>query len=363
MSFRVSLVRMPLLSAFSNSGGTMLSRNALILQLAKGGTEAVSECVTDETPSCTGEDNRTALRVIKSEFADELRADPPTPGEFLDLVGRVGGHQMAKAAVEMLLWDYHAKRDGAPLDEALGGSRGYAEAGLAIGMGRGGEVVDRVGAALRRGYKRIKVKIDREGALRTLGAIREAFPEAPLSADANACFKLPMDLARLKRLDEFELQYLEQPLGYDDFAGHTRLAKEMSTPICLDESVTTVERARQALETGAAKVINVKPGRVGGLKPAMEIARLARAKRAHVWVGGMLETGVGRAFNVALAAQREFDRPGDTSPNDRYFERDLVKNPFKMRSGRVRPNQANGSGVVLDRDLLASVTLDSWKVF
>ena len=363
MSFLVSLVRMPLISAFSSSGGTMLERNALILQLAHGGTEALSECVTEETPSCTGEDNKTALRVIRDVLAGPVRPGPPSPQRFLDAVEGVKGHQMAKAAVEMLLWDYRAKVDGVPLDEALGGSRGYADAGIAIGLGREGDVRARVGAALERGYKRIKVKIDREGAFKTLAAVRDAFPEIPLSADANACFELPRDIAALRRIDRFELQYLEQPLGYDDLPDHSRLAKEISTPICLDESVTTLERAREALETGAAKVINIKPGRVGGLKVSMEIARLARAMGAHVWVGGMLETGVGRAFNVALASQREVDYPGDTSPNDRYFERDLAKNPFKMRGGRVRPNGGRGIGVELDRDLLASVTLKSWKVF
>jgi O-succinylbenzoate synthase len=341
----------------------MLARNALILQLAHGGTEALSECVTDETPSCTGEDNETAMHAI-SGFAEGLRADPPpSPGEFLDAVEGVGGHQMAKAAVEMLLWDYRAKVDGVPLDEALGGSRGYADAGIAIGLAREGEVRAPVEAALERGYKRIKVKIDKEGALETLGAIRDAFPEIPLSADANACFEIPRDVALLKRIDRFELQYLEQPLGYDDLPDHSRLAKEISTPICLDESVTTLVRARVALETGAAKVINIKPGRVGGLKVAMEIARLAESMGANVWVGGMLETGVGRAFNVALASQREVDFPGDTSPNDRYFERDLAKNPFKMQDGRVRPNRGTGIGVELDRNFLASVTLRSWKVF
>jgi len=363
LSFRVSLVRMPLLSAFSGSGGTMLARNALILQLAHGETEALSECVTDETPSCTGEDNETALRVIKDVFADGLRAGPPSPSGFLDAVKGVSGHQMAKAAVEMLLWDYHAKVGGLPLDEVLGGSRGNADAGIAIGLGREGEVRAWVEAALERGYKRIKVKIDREGALKTLGVIRDAFPEAPLSADANACFELRRDRAALRRIDRFELQYLEQPLGFDDLQDHSRLAKEISTPICLDESVTTLERAEKALEMGAAKVINIKPGRVGGLTVAMEIARLARAKGAHVWVGGMLETGVGRSFNVALASQRLVDYPGDTSPNDRYFERDLVKNPFEMEGGRVRPNRGKGVGVELDRDFLASVTLKTWKVF
>lgn len=362
MTLRLSLVRVPLLSAFSSSGGTMLARNALILRLEHEGTEALAECVADESPSCTGEDNGTALRVIRGVLAKELRAEPPTPSKFLSAVERVKGNQMAKAAVEMLLWDYHAKVGGLPMDAALGGSRGYADAGIAIGLGSEEEVVARVGAAVEKGYRRVKVKIDREGATRTLRVVRDAFPDVPLSADANACFSLPKDLRVLKGIDRFGLEYLEQPLGFDALADHSRLAKEISTPICLDESVTTLDGAKEALEAGAASVINVKPGRVGGLGVAMEIVRLARERKAHVWVGGMLETGVGRAFNVALASQRLVDYPGDTSPNDRYFERDLVKNPFEMHDGRVRPNPGKGIGVELDRGLLARCTVKSWKL-
>jgi o-succinylbenzoate synthase len=353
---------MPLLSAFSNSGGTTVARNALILQLAHGGTEALAECVTDEAPSCTGEDNATALRVIRDALAGSLSPHPPTPAEFLSGAEKVKGNQMAKAAVEMLLWDYQAKASGLSLDAALGGSRGYADTGIAIGLGREEEVVSWVGAAVERGYRRVKVKIDRKGAVRTLRAVRDAFPEIPLSADANACFSLRKDLKLLKGIDRFGLEYLEQPLGFDALADHSRLAEEVSTPICLDESVTTLEGAREALEMGAASVINVKPGRVGGLSVAMEIVRLARKSKAHVWVGGMLETGVGRAFNVALASQRLVDYPGDTSPNDRYFDRDLVENPFEMDDGRMRPNTGMGIGVRLDRGLLAEYTVDSWKL-
>jgi o-succinylbenzoate synthase len=362
LTLRVSLVRMPLLSAFSNSGRTMLARNALILRLAREETEAMSECVTDESLSCTGEDNGTAFRAIRDVLAKEVRSEPPTPAEFLAAVERVDGNQMAKAAVEMLLWDYHAKVGGLSLDAALGGSRGYADAGVAIGLGGEDDVLARVGAAVERGYRRVKVKIDGEGALRTLGAVRGAFPDAPLSADANACFKLPKDLELLKGIDRFDLEYLEQPLGFDAVADHSRLAKEIATPICLDESVTTLEGAREALESGAASVINVKPGRVGGLGVAMEVVRLARKKKSHAWVGGMLETGIGRAFNVALASQRLVDYPGDTSPNDRYFERDLVKNPFEMKEGRVRPNRGKGIGVELDEGLLVRHTVKTWEL-
>jgi o-succinylbenzoate synthase len=363
LSFRVSLVRVPLLSPFSNSSRTAHARNALVLQLAHGGLEALSECITDDAPSFTGEDNWTALRAIKRTFADELLAGPPTPANFLQAVGGVEGHAMAKAAVEMLLWDYSAKVAGTPLDVALGESRGQAEAGIALGLGRREEVRSRIEGAIERGYRRIKVKIEREKAVETLSGIRDAFPEVPLSADANGCFELPRDLSELRQIDRFGLQYLEQPLGFDDIADHSRLAKEISTPVCLDESITGLERAEEALDSGAATVINVKPGRVGGLAVALEIARSARSRGAHVWVGGMLETGVGRAFNVALASQRLVDYPGDTSPNDRYFEKDLVKNPFELKDGMVRPNPGPGIGVELDRDFLARVTRETWEIF
>jgi len=363
LNFRVSLVRVPLLSAFSNSKSTMLARNALILQLAHSGLEAFSECITDEVPSYSGEDNGSALRAIKEIFGNELRAGPPTPAKFLEGAGDLRGNAMAKAAVEMLLWDYRAKSTGRPLDVELGESRGKADAGIALGLGRDDEVSARIERAIELGYKRIKVKIEREGAFETLEQIRDRFPEIPLSADANGCFVLQRDLAELKRIDRFGLQYLEQPLGLDDIADHSKLAKEVSTPICLDESVTSLERAEEALDLGAAKVINIKPGRVGGLTVAVEIARSARSRGAHVWVGGMLETGVGRAFNVALAAQSLVDYPGDTSPNDRYFAKDLVKNPFKMEDGEISPNRGPGIGVELDREFLSSVTMKTWDIF
>ncbi len=363
MSFRVSLVRMPLRSPFSDSTHTMRARNALILRLEHGGIEALSECITDEAPSFTGEDNGTALRAIRELFAGEIRAEPPTPGKFREAVWRVKGHVMAKSAVEMLLWDYMAKSGSRPLDLQLGDSRGHAEAGVAIGLGNEGHVRSLIESAIERGYMRIKVKIERETALERLRRIRDDFPEIPLSADANGCFGLRRDLAELKGIDRFGLQYLEQPLAFDDIADHAALAKEISTPICLDESVTSLERAEEAVRSGAAKVINIKPGRVGGLTSSMEIARNARSMGAHVWVGGMLETGVGRAFNVALAAQGSVDFPGDTSPNDRYFEKDLVKNPFVMERGTVRPNRGPGIGVELDRELLAKATLKTWDIF
>ncbi|MDG6914629.1 MAG: o-succinylbenzoate synthase [Nitrososphaerota archaeon] len=361
MHLRVRHVKTPLRSPFSNSAGSTVARSALILELEHGGVTALSECVAGDTPSFTGEDNATALRDIRG-FAGHLRDGPTSPDEFLERTERVEGRQMAKAAVEMVLWDYLAKRAGRPLDRALGRSRGYAETGIAIGLEDPSRMVSEAKEAVARGYKRVKVKVARKGGVEALRRLREALPEFPLSADANGCFSFPGDLPALKEIDRFGLVYLEQPLGFGDLEGHARLAKEVSTPICLDETVLTLEGAEDALRIGAAEVINVKPGRVGGLSVAMEIARMARGRRAHAWVGGMLETGVGRASNVALASQPEFDYPGDTSPNDRYFERDIVRNPFEMRAGRLAPGEGPGIGVVVDAPALEAFTVGTWEL-
>ena len=361
MRLHVSLVRMPLLSAFSNSRAKVVARHALILELEHKGIRALSECVTDEGLSSTGEDNATALLAMKCVLAPRLKRSVD-PEDFLRLTKRVPGNEMAKAALEMLLWDYSAKAKGRPLDRLLGHSRGFAETGISIGLGSEREVRSQVEAALRRRYRRVKVKIERGSAAKRLKGLRDAFPEIPLSADANGCFELRRDLDELKKLDRFELQYIEQPLGSGELREHSQLAKKISTPICLDESITNLESAKEALRIRAAEVFNVKPGRVGGLTMALKIVRFARGRGAHVWVGGMLETGIGRAFNVALAGQSEIDYPGDTSPNDRYFARDLVKNPFEMEDGIMRPNAGPGIGVELDRSALVHFTRRSWKI-
>lgn len=362
MRLAARLVGLPLLSPFTNSRETVTWRRALILELSHEGITAYSECVTGDSVSQTGEDNETALRAIRGTLAGYLREGPVGPGEFLESAKASKGNQMAKAAVEALLWDYLAKSKAKPLDELLGRSKGMAEAGIALGMAPPSELVSAVGAALDEGYRRIKVKVDPKSAKPSLRALRDRFPRAPLCADANGCFSLKRDLGLLKDLDAFELQYIEQPLGFGEVEAHSRLAKVISTPICLDESVGSLADAEEVLDKGAARVINLKPGRLGGLSVALEVARLARRKEASAWVGGMLETGVGRALNVALAAQEEVDLPGDTSPNSRYYRRDIVSNPFEMKSGVVRPNKGPGLGVELDEQYLGTVTLRTWTI-
>lgn len=361
MSFRISLIQLPFLVPFTTSLGTESARSALILEFESDGVRGFAECVTSENPYYGYEDNETALHIIRDHLSKLLK-EKPTPEQFLEKVMRIRGHNMAKAAVEMLLWDYHSKLKDESLSDALGESKGYADVGISLGIDKPTLITRRVGEALKKGYKHVKVKIDRGKEYEILKSVRDEFPEISLSADANSCYTLK-DLEALKRIDRFNLVYLEQPLGHDDILDHAKLASELTTPICLDESISTAERARQAFEVGATKVINLKAGRVGGLVNSLRVARIARKKNGHVRVGGMLETGVGRAFNIALASHKLIDYPGDTSPNERYFARDIVKNPFAMKNGRIRPNRGTGIGIQLDDMFFARMTTKSWKIF
>lgn len=361
MSFKISLVDLPFLAPFTTSFGTEAERKALILEFRSDGIRAFGECVTSEGPFYSYEDNQTSLHVIRDHLASILKKKP-TPDEFMAESEHIRGHNMAKAAVEMLLWDYHSKLAGRPLVRALGPSKGYADVGISLGIDKPAVTIERVAQAIKRGYKRVKVKIDRGKEYEIVRSVRDSFPDIPLSADANSCYTLK-DLPALKRIDRFGLVYLEQPLEHDDLLDHASLAKELSTPICLDESISSVEKARHALDIGACQVINIKPGRLGGFTNSLQVAKLARKHGGHVWVGGMLETGIGRSFNVSFASLKLVDYPGDTSPNDKYFAKDIVKNPFAMEAGRIRPNAGPGIGVDLDEGFFDRSTVESWKIF
>lgn len=368
MSFKISLVNLPLLAPFSSSIGTEPSKSALILKWQSDGVRAFSECFAPGNASYyglkDGGDEEETLRIIKNQLYRVLM-EKTSPEEFLEKVNKkLRGYSAAKAAVEMLLWDYHAKLKKESLSEALGEPRGYAEVGISLGIEKTQEMVKRVGEAVENGYRRVKVKIEKGREYEILSSVRDAFPNVPLSADANCSYTLK-DLDALKRIDGFDLEYLEQPLGRDDIVGHAKLSRELATPICLDESISSVDRAREALDTGAARVVNIKPARLGGLLNSLRVAGIVRERGGHSWVGGMLETGVGRAFNVALASHRSIDYPGDTSPNGRYFSKDIVKNPFLMTKkdrGRMRPNPGPGIGVVLDDAFLNEITARRWEV-
>jgi O-succinylbenzoate synthase len=271
------------------------------------------------------------------------------PAELSDRLAHLRGNRMAKAMVETALWDLHARVLGRPLGVVLGGHRDAVECGVSLGLQPSPDaLVELVAAHVEQGYRRIKLKIKPGRDVDVLDAVRAAFPTTTLTADANSAYTLD-DVARLRSLDRFELDYIEQPLGWDDLVDHATLQRELATPICLDESIVDVASARHAIQLGSAKVVNLKVGRVGGHLEAQRIDELARRSGIALWCGGMLETGVGRAHNIHLATLDGFTKPGDISSASRYWETDVVEQPLECVDGMMPVPSGAGIGVTLDR--------------
>jgi O-succinylbenzoate synthase len=353
-------ISIPLLKPFRTSFGTQLTRDAIILSYREGENRSFAEAVTDEAPLYGYEDNFTVIHVIKNHLASFFSPDLE-PYKFNEKISGIRGHNMAKGAMEMLLWDINAKREGKALHEFLGKSKGYADVGISIGMSSLEEELKMVGESLKAGYKRIKVKIERGYDVELLSAIRKNYGDIPLSADANQGYSRN-DMKTLKKIDQFNLLYLEQPLSLEDLNGHSILRKEMKTPICLDESIDSLRSATNAIESGAVDVINIKPGRVGGLQNSLDIMEIAKENGIKVWIGGMLETGIGRSFNISLASNSLVTMPGDTSPNSRYFRKDITRETFDMKNGTIVPMKGPGIGVTLDYEFLNSVEVEGGKI-
>ena len=348
-------LKLPLISPFTTSFGTDTDKDVFVFILEDNGIIAYSESVTDENPFYGPEDNYTAFHIIQN-YLSPIVKELPEPDEFNKRMGFIKGNNMAKAAMEMLLYDYHAKLRGKPLDKFLGKSRGHANVGISLGMDNIETTLKKIQDALDRGYKRIKVKIMKGKEMDILGSVRDTFPDIVLSADANSDYS-EKDFDLVKKIDRYDLVYLEQPLYHDDIIYHAKLAEQMSTPICLDESITSPEKAQKAFEIGACKVINIKEGRLGGMQNSLRVMDIVKSYRGHVWIGGMLETGIGRAFNVSMASLEDINYPGDTSPNDKYFLHDIVKNPFRMVNGTIKSNEGPGTGIIIDEEYLNKYTV------
>ena len=355
-----SKISNPLLKPFKTSFGTQLTRDAIILSYQDGEMRAFAEAVTDDAPLYGYEDNFTVLHVInnhlKAMFSPDLE-----PHKFNEKAKEIRGHNMAKGAMEMLLWDINAKREGKPLHKILGKSKGYADVGISIGMSSIEDEMKTIDESVKKGYRRIKVKIEKGFNVELLRAIRKRFGDIPISADANQGFTRN-DFKILKKIDAFDLLYIEQPLPLEDINGHAMLRKEMKTPICLDESIESVESATNAIEREAVDVINIKPGRVGGLQNSIDIMEKAKENGVKIWIGGMLETGIGRSFNVSLASNSLVNMPGDTSPNYRYFKKDITNETFEMRDGRIAPYRGSGIGVSVDYEFLNSIQVEGGRL-
>ena len=362
---RVTLreIRLALKEPFRISSGVMQERRIALLELTdQDGATAWSECVAFQLPIYSAETIDTAWLALREWLAPRvIGRDLDGPEQVHDLLEQnIRGHNMAKAALEMGVWGLAAEAQEVPLSVLLGGTRSRVPTGISLGIqSEPAALVARAQAAVAAGYRKIKVKIRPGQDVEYVRAVRAALGDGiGIMADANSAYTLD-DADTLCRLDEFDLIMLEQPLGEDDLVRHAALQRRMSTPICLDESITSADRAEDMIELGSGRIINIKPGRVGGFTVSREIHDICRAAGLPVWCGGMLESGIGRAYNVALASLPNFSLPGDLSPSARYWHRDIVTPEWTMDAdGMVHvPRDRPGLGISVDREFIESLTV------
>lgn len=360
-------VSMPLVAPFTTSFGTQTVRTALILELhatAADGATLVGwgECVADEHPLYSSEFLAAAKLVITEHLMPRLTGSNVTAETVAHRLQPIVGHRMAKAAVEMAVLDAQLRGQQVSLASYFGAVVDRVPSGVSVGIQpTTQQLLDVVGGYLDQGYVRIKLKIEPGRDIDRVRAVRERFgDDVLLQVDANAAYTL-VDAPLLRRLDDFNLLLIEQPLGEEDLRQHAALARQMTTPMCLDESIISAEAAAAAIALRAAAVINIKAGRVGGYLEARRIHDLARANGIAVWCGGMLETGIGRAANAALAALPGFTLPGDISGSDRFYTKDLTE-PLVMRDGYIDVPTGPGLGVQPIPEALAEFSIDTTSV-
>ena len=349
-------IRMPLVAPFETSFGIQTERDILLLKAITTEGEGWGECVATEEPTYSSEYVEAAQHVLVHHLLPRL-FEPAhlAAADVAEVLRPVHGHQMAKAAIEMAVLDAQLRACGESFGHYLGAVRPEVDCGVSVGIHRSiPELLQTVGGYLDQGYRRIKLKIKPGWDLEPVRAVRERFGDVPLQVDANTAYSLS-DAKQLAELDAFDLLLIEQPLPEEQVLAHAELAKVVRTPICLDESITSAQAAADAIQLGACQVINIKPGRVGGYLEARRIHDLCAAQGIPVWMGGMLETGLGRAGNVAMAAMPNFTLPGDTSASNRYYLRDITE-PFVLVQGRLKVPAGPGLGVNVDQEFLAEVT-------
>ena len=333
-SIELREIRLPLIHFFETSFGRTTERRIVLARVIDSdGAEGWGECTCGEGPFYSDEWTETAWATLRDFLAPMVvKQTVDGPGVVYDLMKRVRGHRMAKAAIETACWDLEAKRKSVPLWKHLGGVQTEIPCGVSIGIQDSPEqLIEKIEKEVNAGYQRIKIKIKPGWDLDIVRRVRERFPKIQLMGDANSAYTLD-DVPLFKALDEFNLMMLEQPLAYDDMFDHAELQKQIKTPICLDESVKTPADAEHAIALKACRIINVKLGRVGGHAQAKKVERIARENGIPVWCGGMLESGIGRAHNIAMATLAGFTLPGDVSASSRYWEEDIIEPPVTVSS-------------------------------
>lgn len=362
------LLKLPLVHFFETSFGRIHDKHFIIVRADGGGMTGYGECVAEQDPYYSAETNDTVWHIVSQFIAPRiLGVEFDHPSAVFPALKAIRGHNMAKAAVEMAAWDLHARQVGQPLARILGGTHDRIASGVSIGIQDSlDQLASKVERELAAGYRRIKVKIKPGWDVAAVQMIRARFGSIPLMVDANAAYTAGEGRAaandggldRLLELDAFDLMMVEQPLDYDDLVEHASLQRRLRTPICLDESIKTVSAAREAIGLGACRIINIKPGRMGGFAESIRLHDLSAANGIPVWHGGMLESGIGRAANVHLSTLPNFSLPGDIAASKRYFDPDLIDPPIEVAAdGTIAVPAGPGLGVTICEDRVNRATI------
>jgi len=352
-------INMPLAFPFETSFGVTTTRRILLVEIESDGLTAWGECVAGEHPYYSEESIDTAWMVSETELAPRLVGQELVGGGSVPALFRqVRGHRMAKAALENAVWDLEAQQKKMPLAELLGGVRSEIPCGVSIGIQPSpAALMEKIADAVEAGYQRIKLKCKPGWDTRIFEQVRTRWPDIRLSCDANSAYRV-RDIEHIVEWDQFDLMMIEQPLWYDDFYFHSMLQKRLDTPICLDESIRTRRDALAAIDMESCRVINVKVGRVGGFSEAIAVHNATAERGIPVWCGGMLETGIGRAHNIALSSLANFSLPGDVSASKRYWVEDIIEPEVTVSSeGEIAVPTGIGSGYGVRRDRIEALTV------
>lgn len=352
-------IQMPLVQPFETSFGTTARRRIVLVELRAEGVTGWGECVAGEHPYFSEESIETAWPTMLHELAPALaNADPAHGGKCPEIFRQVRGNRMAKAALENAVWDAEAQMRRIPLADLLGGSRETIACGVSIGIQPTVEqLLSEVERELAAGYQRIKLKCKPGWDVKIFEAVRARWPEIVLSCDANSAYRL-RDADHVVSFDQFQLLMIEQPLWADDFYFHSMLQKQLETSICLDESIRNRRDALAAIEMESCRIINIKLGRVGGFSEAIAVHNAAQERGIPVWCGGMLETGIGRSHNIALASLQNFSLPGDVSASKRYWQDDIIEPPVEVSpEGEITVSNTPGRGFEVRADLIEKLTV------
>jgi o-succinylbenzoate synthase len=352
-------LHLTLLTPFETSMDRVTERRILLAELHTGNNvSGWGECTAGENPYYSPEDTDTAWHILKNFIWPKLKGrELPSAAEVWPLLEQIRGHNMAKAAIETAAWDAEAKLKNMPLWKLIGGQREEIPCGVSIGVK---DSLDELSAAVKKelaaGYQRIKIKIKPGKDLAQVQRLRQDFPQIKLMVDANSAYRKE-DLPLLQQLDAYYLMMIEQPLGWDDLFGHVEIQKNLKTPICLDECIHTYEQAEAAISLGACKIINIKLGRVGGQLQAKRIHDLCQKNKIPVWCGGMLESGIGRAQNIAMSTLPNFSLPGDVTASARYWQEDIIHPEVTVSpQGTIKVPTTPGLGFNPSQNRIAAIT-------